>query len=84
MDFLTKSKEAITFIRELNSVKMSPSTIINYIKSMIRFIEHLKLDLKLAKKDQAFHNNCQKYIDILKTLRKPVLKSLCTDTVRKR
>uniref|UniRef100_A0A8D3CLM9 SET domain-containing protein n=2 Tax=Scophthalmus maximus TaxID=52904 RepID=A0A8D3CLM9_SCOMX len=84
LDFLTKSKEAITFIRELNSVKMSPSTIINYIKSMIRFIEHLKLDLKLAKKDQAFHNNCQKYIDILKTLRKPVLKSLCTDTVRKR
>ncbi|XP_048064780.1 uncharacterized protein LOC125279313 [Megalobrama amblycephala] len=54
---------------------MGPSTILNYIKNMIRFVQYLKTHLNLVAADADFYRKCQAYIDLLTSLRKPVSKS---------
>ena len=75
IDFLVKSTETQDFLIKLKGAQMGPATILNYIKNMIRFVEYLKTYLNFAAEDPDFHRKCQSYIDLLKSLRKPVAKA---------
>ncbi|XP_047446612.1 uncharacterized protein LOC125011408 [Mugil cephalus] len=74
LDFLTKSTEASDYLHDLKLAKLSPATILNYIKNMIRFVQYAKTFLHVAAKDPDFHRKCQTYIDYLCVLRKSVAK----------
>ncbi|CAK6983379.1 hypothetical protein F2P81_025524, partial [Scomber scombrus] len=75
LDFLVKSTETQDFLNKLKGAKMGPATILNYIKNMIQFVEYLKTHLNFASADPDFHRKCQSYMDLLKSLRKPVAKA---------
>lgn len=75
LDFLLKSTETKDYLTQLRRAEMGPATILNYIKNMIRFVQHLKTHLNLAAADADFYRKCQAYLDLLFTLRKPVAKS---------
>ena len=76
IDFLLKSTETADYLRALKATKMSPATVLNYIKSMIRFVEYLRNTcLNFSADDPEFKRKCSSYVDLLNTLRKPVSKA---------
>ena len=74
LDFLQKSTETREYLIRLQQTEMSASTILNYIKNMIRFVDFLKTKLDMEKDVPNLHSMCQKYKEFLQTLRKPVSK----------
>lgn len=84
LDFLLKSTELKDFLTELRHTDMGPATMLNYIKSMIRFVQYLKTHLNLVAADADFYRKCQAYIDLLSSLRKPVSKSNSKATCKNR
>ncbi|KAK2863559.1 hypothetical protein Q5P01_003092 [Channa striata] len=72
MDFLGKSTKTKDYIVDLKRAQLLPATIINYIKSMIQFVEFLKTR---QVDDQDFRRSCDSYRSLLQSLRKPVTKA---------
>jgi len=75
LDFLLKSTETKDYLTQLRHADMDPATILNYLKNMIRFVQYLKTHLNLTAADPDLYRKCQAYIDLLATIRKPVIKS---------
>lgn len=75
LDFLSKSTETQDFLTALRRADMRSATILNYIKSIIRFLEYLTARRDLRKKIPQLRKNCRSYADMLKTLRKTVSKT---------
>ncbi len=75
LDFLSKSRETRDFLIALKHTDMSPASILNYIKSMNRFLEYLTLRLDLKKRDPQLRTNCQSYTNMLKTQQNRLFKT---------
>ncbi|XP_070698571.1 uncharacterized protein [Pempheris klunzingeri] len=75
MDFLVRSAETQDFLDKLKEAHMAPATVLNYIKSMIRFVLYLKTRLEFAAEDPDFDRKCEAYLNLLKALKKPVVKA---------
>ncbi len=75
LDFLSKSRETRDFLIALKHTDMSPASILNYIKSMKRFLEYLTLRLDFHKRDPQLRTNCQSYTNMLKTQRNRLFKT---------
>ncbi len=75
LDFLSKSRETRDFLIALKHTDMSPASILNYIKSMNRFLEYLTLRLDFKKRDPQLRTNCQSYTNMLKTQQNRLFKT---------
>ncbi|XP_026231674.1 uncharacterized protein LOC113172859 [Anabas testudineus] len=72
MDFLRKGTEVKDYIESLKGAKLVPSTILNFIKNMIRFVQFLAIR---NIDDMEFYMRCYSYVSLLHTLKKPVSKA---------
>ncbi|KAI4796482.1 hypothetical protein KUCAC02_026984 [Chaenocephalus aceratus] len=68
LEFLTKTTETMDYMSALNNSGLSAATILNYMKNIIRFLQYVKGSVDLNEDGIKI----QKYIDFLKTMRKPV------------
>ncbi|XP_034056694.1 uncharacterized protein LOC117536066 [Gymnodraco acuticeps] len=68
LEFLTKTTETMDYMRALNNSGLCAATILNYMKNIIRFLQYLKGSVDMNEDGIKI----QKYIDYLKTIRKPV------------
>ncbi|XP_077357112.1 uncharacterized protein LOC144004069 [Festucalex cinctus] len=82
LTFLNKSQQTRDYIESLRNAKLSASTILNYIKNMIRFIGFLKIRLDLVDEDRDLHRKLEYFKEFLQTMRKPVAKDHSKDVVQ--
>ena len=68
LEFMTKTTETMDYMSALNNSGLSAATILNYMKNIIRFLQYVKGSVDMNEDG----NKIQKYIDYLKTMRKPV------------
>ncbi|KAK5876178.1 hypothetical protein CesoFtcFv8_027174 [Champsocephalus esox] len=68
LEFLTKTTETMDYMSALENSGLSAATILNYMKNIIRFLQYVKGSVDMNEDG----NKIQKYIDYLKTMRKPV------------
>ncbi|KAI4787188.1 hypothetical protein KUCAC02_036630 [Chaenocephalus aceratus] len=68
LEFLTKTTETMDYMSALHNSGLSAATILNYMKNIIRFLEYVKGSVELNEDGIKI----KKYIDFLKTMRKPV------------
>ncbi|KAJ4921922.1 hypothetical protein JOQ06_022186 [Pogonophryne albipinna] len=71
LEFLTKTTETMDYMRALINSGLSAATILNYMKNIIRFLQYVKgcVDMNVD------WYKILKYIDYLKTMRKPVART---------
>lgn len=62
---------------------MNASTVLNYIKNLIRFVEFLQMKPELQELDEAHFSRCERFRDLIHILRKPLFKLLSQHTVKK-
>ncbi|KAL0185434.1 hypothetical protein M9458_021131, partial [Cirrhinus mrigala] len=75
LDFLSKNKETEDFLTALKHADLCTATILNYVKSIKRFLEYLTARLDLRKRHPRLRSDCQSFTDILNRLRKRLYKS---------
>lgn len=63
---------------------MNASTVLNYIKNLIRFVKFLKIKPELQELDVAHFSRCERFRDLIHILRKPLFKLLSQHTVKKK
>ncbi|KAJ4921923.1 hypothetical protein JOQ06_022187 [Pogonophryne albipinna] len=71
LEFLTKTTETMGYMQALIQSGLSAATILNYMKNIIRFLQYVKgcVDMNVD------WYKILKYIDYLKTMRKPVART---------
>ncbi|KAK7152442.1 hypothetical protein R3I93_010609 [Phoxinus phoxinus] len=75
LDFLSKRTETRDFLTALQRTDMGTTSLNNYIKSIIRFLEYLTTRLDLCRTEPELRSKCKSYTNMLKTLRKTVSKT---------
>ncbi|KAA0720553.1 hypothetical protein E1301_Tti019683 [Triplophysa tibetana] len=72
LKFLSKRTKTQEFVTALQNAEMSAGAIINYFKSLSKFLEYLLTRTDLQRKDPHLQGRCENYQHMLKTLRKTV------------
>lgn len=80
LDFLSKSTKTQKFVKALQQNEMSVATILNYFKSIFKFLEYLLTRVDLEKAHPQLQSSCKKYRQLLNTLRKTVRRNKTRDT----
>ncbi|XP_034549552.1 uncharacterized protein LOC117820035 [Notolabrus celidotus] len=84
LDFLQKMVETRDYFVQLKNTSMTPATILNYMKNVIRFLDYLKTRVDLECSYPELRNRCQVFKEFIQTVRKQVSRSNTRRTVKKR
>lgn len=75
LDFLQKTIETRDYFVKLETTAMSPATMLNYMKNIIRYLDYLKTRVDLESSNPELRNRCQIFKEFIQTVRKPVSRS---------